>query len=97
MSDATVPDHLGQHHRATLEHIAAHPTTHNLEWKDVISLLEEVADVKQEHDGKFVVKLGDGRIVLTKPKHKDVDEQMVIDLRRLFKDAAFLPLQPKEM
>jgi hypothetical protein len=89
MSDATEPLHVSQHHRTTLEHIERHPTTHNLEWKDVIALLEEVADVREEHDGKFVVKLGDGRIVLTKPKHKDVDEQMVLDLRRLLKDAGY--------
>jgi len=93
MSDSTPPDHLSQHHRITLQHIAAHPTSHNLEWTDVIGLLEETADVTQEHDGKFVVKLGDGRIVLTKPKHKDIDEQTVIDLRRLFTRARLLPLQ----
>ena len=91
MSDAITPDHLSQHHRTTLLHIAAHPTTHNLEWKDVIGLLDETADVTEEHDGKFVVKLGAGRIVLTKPKHKDVDEQTVIDLRHLFTDAGYLP------
>jgi hypothetical protein len=89
MTDS-IHGHLGQHHRTTLEHIARHPTTHNLEWHDVIALLEEVADVREEHDGKFVVKLGDDRIVLTKPRHKDVDEQMVVDLRRLFTDAGYL-------
>ena len=94
MTDATTPDHLSQHHRTTLEHIERHPTTHNLEWKDVIALLEEVAEVREEHDGKFIVKLGEGRIVLTKPKHKDVDEQMVLDLRRLFKDAGYTSAKP---
>jgi len=92
MSDSITPDHLSQHHRTTLKHIATHPASHDLEWKDVIALLDETADVTQEHDGKFVVKLGEGRIVLTKPKHKDVDEQTVIDLRHLFTSAGFLPL-----
>ena len=90
MTDATAPEHLSQHHRTTLQHIEDHPTTHNLEWNDVIGLLNEVAEVTEEHDGKFVVKLGEGRIVLTKPKHKDVDEQMVLDLRRLFRDAGYI-------
>ncbi|MDO9396116.1 MAG: hypothetical protein Q7T71_06205 [Herbiconiux sp.] len=96
MSDATVsgPDHLSQHHRTTLEHIERHPTTHNLEWHDVIALLQEVAEVREEHDGKFVVKLGDERIVLTKPRHKDVDEQMVVDLRRLFVNAGYTVHKP---
>jgi len=78
-------------HTTTLKRIEDHPTTHNLEWNDVISLLDEVADVTEEHDGKFVVKLGDDRIVLTKPKHKDVDEQTVIDLRHLLKNAGLIP------
>ncbi|MFD1713796.1 hypothetical protein ACFSBZ_04865 [Amnibacterium flavum] len=91
MSDATGPGHVSQHHRATLEHIEHHPTTHNLEWDDVIGLLNEVADVREEHDGKFVVKLGDDRITITKPRHKNVDEQLVLDLRKLFKDAGYLP------
>jgi hypothetical protein len=86
----SIHGHLGQHHRTTLEHIARHPTTHNLEWHDVIALLEEVAEVREEHDGKFVVKLADQRIVLTKLRHKDVDEQMVLDLRRLFTEAGYL-------
>lgn len=97
MSDAATPDHLSQHHRTTLERIERierHPTTHNLEWKDVIALLEEVADVREEHDGKFIVKLGEGRIVLTKPKHKDVDEQMVLDLRHLFANAGYSSATP---
>jgi len=89
MSDATTPPHLSQHHRTTLKRIEDHPTTHNLEWNDVIGLLNEVADVQEQHDGKFVVKLGADRIVITKPKHKDVDEQAVVDLRRMFKNAGF--------
>ena len=89
MTDATEPLHVSQHHRTTLEHIERHPTTHNLEWNDVIGLLDEIADVREEHDGKFVVKLGEGRIVLTKPKHNDVDEQMVLDLRHLLHNAGY--------
>ncbi len=94
MSDPAAPEHLSQHHRTTLRHIEDHPTSHNVEWNDVIALLNEVADVREEHDGKFVVKLGDERIVLTKPKHKDVDEQMVIDLRHLLTSAGYLPTRP---
>jgi hypothetical protein len=88
----STPTHVSEHHRDTLAEIGRHPTSHNIEWHDVIALLEEVADVTEEHDGKFVVKLGDERIVLTKPKHKDVDEQMVVDLRGIFTRTGYLPL-----
>lgn len=89
MAESPEPQHLSQHHRVTLDHIERHPTTHNLEWHDVIGLLREVADVVEEHDGKFRVRLGDQRLVLTKPKHDDVSEQMVLDLRRLFTAAGY--------
>ncbi|MGN7799024.1 hypothetical protein [Leifsonia sp. 22587] len=90
MTDAT-DDHLSEHHRTTLEQIERHPTSHNIEWHDVLALLEEAGDVREEHDGKFIVKLGDERLVLSRPRHKDIDEQMVVDLRRLLTGAGYLP------
>jgi len=92
MSDSTNLDHLSHHHRETLAHLRAHPTSHNLEWNDVIGLLDEVADVAEEHNGKFVVTIGPGKIVLTKPRHKDVDAQMLLDVRHLLAGAGLLTL-----
>jgi hypothetical protein len=31
---------LDAHHRATVERILSHPTSHNIEWHDVVSLSE---------------------------------------------------------
>lgn len=90
MSDTTPGRHVSSNHRVTLDHIERRPTTHNLEWHDVISLLEEIADVVEAHDGKFRVALGGQRLVLTRPAHKDVDEQMVLDLRHLLKQAGYI-------
>lgn len=90
MSDAITPDHLSHHHRVTAQRIQDHPTSHNLEWDDVIGLLKEVADVTERHDGKFAVSLGDHKIVLTKPRHKDVDEQTVVELRSLLSTARII-------
>ena len=90
MSDATNPDHLSHHHRVTARRIQDHPTSHNLEWDDVIGLLNEVADVTERHDGKFAVSLGGHKIVLTKPRHKDVDEQTVVELRSLLSAARII-------
>ena len=89
MTDAA--EHLSPHHRTTLEQIGRHPTTHNLEWHDVVGLVEEVAEVTVEHDGKLVVELDGQRLVLSRPRHKDVDEEMVVDLRRFFTAAGLLP------
>jgi hypothetical protein len=82
---------LDGHHRATVKKIFQHPVSHNIQWHDVLSLLEGVADVTEKHDGKFKVKLGPETETLEAPKGSDIDEQMVIDLRRMLKGAGITP------
>ena len=81
--------HLSSHHRDTLLQIFQHPTSHNIEWHDVLSLLEATGAVEQEHDGKYHVRLGEAVEVITKPKHKDIDVQQVVDLRHIFTAAGY--------
>ena len=88
MSDP-VPEHLNSHHRDTLLQIFQHPTSHNIEWNDVLSLLEAVGSVEQHHDGKYAVTLGGEAQFLTRPKHKDIDVQQVVDLRRMLTSAGY--------
>jgi hypothetical protein len=78
---------LNAHHRATVEKIFQHPVSHNIQWHDVLSLLEGVAVVDEGHDGRYKVTLGDETETLDAPRGSDVDEQMVIDLRRMLKGA----------
>ena len=84
-----VPGHLNNRHRDTLLQIFQHPTSHNIEWPAVLSLLEAVGSVEQRHDGKYRVTLGTESEVLTPPKHKDIDVQQVVDLRRMFTSAGY--------
>jgi hypothetical protein len=84
-----VPEHLNSRHRDTLLQIFQHPTSHNIEWPDVLSLLEAVGSVEQRHDGKYVVTLGTESEFLTPPKHKDIDVQQVVDLRRMLTSAGY--------
>ncbi len=70
-------------HRDTLEKILRHPASGNVEWRQVRSLLEAVGDVVEEHDGKLKVTLGDETEVLQRPHGKDIDTQMIVDLRRM--------------
>ena len=46
---------LDGHHKATVEKIFSHPVSHNIQWHDVLSLLESVATVTEEHDGRYKV------------------------------------------
>jgi hypothetical protein len=82
-------EHLTSHHRDTLLQIFQHPTSHNIEWHDVLSLLQAIGSVDERHDGKFHVQLGDDVVVITRPKDKDIDVQQVVDLRRMLTDAGY--------
>jgi thiamine biosynthesis lipoprotein ApbE len=90
MTDDVTSPHLNNHHRDTLASILRHPTGHNIEWPDVLSLLEAVGTVVASSDGKFVVTLGDETETFTKPNHKDVDTQTIVNLRRMLTGAGFV-------
>jgi hypothetical protein len=83
--------HLSNHHRDTVERIFSHPPSHNVEWREVVSLLETVGTVTQEPNGKLKVSLGPETEALTAPRGKDVDVQMLVDLRRMLRQAGFAP------
>jgi hypothetical protein len=83
--------HLNNHHRDTIEKIFAHPASGNIEWRAALSLLETVGSVTQEHNGKLKVSVGPETEVLSVPRGKDVDVQLVVDLRRMLAQAGFGP------
>ena len=82
---------LTAHHRATLERIFSHPTGANIEWRQVLSLLEAVGSVTEEHNGNVRVTLGGETEVLRPPIEKDVDKQTIVDLRRMLSNAGLAP------
>ena len=89
MTNSPKPVDLNNHHRDTLMKIFQHPTSHNIEWRTVVSLLEAVGSVEEHHDGKIRVLLGETTLFLEKPRHKDIDVQQVLDLRHLFEGAGY--------
>lgn len=89
MSTTPDPVHLSNHHRETLLQIFQHPASHNLEWRAVMSLLEVVAIVQEEHDGKVDVTLGAETETFERPRHKDISVQQVVDLRRMLASAGY--------
>jgi hypothetical protein len=82
---------LNNHQRDTLRKIFDHPTSGNLEWRQVLSLLEALGSVEEEHNGKFKIALGSRTEVLARPRGKDVDEQLIVDLRHLLTAAGLGP------
>jgi hypothetical protein len=82
---------LDSAHRNTLERIFSHPSSGNIEWRQVRSLLEAVGTAIEEHNGRLKVTLGDETEVLEPPHGKDIDQQMIVDLRRMLRRAGLAP------
>jgi hypothetical protein len=80
---------LSNRHRDTLERIFSHPSSGNIEWRQVVSLLDAVATSTEERHGKLAVTLGGETEVLQPPPGKDIDQQMIVDLRRMLRRAGF--------
>lgn len=82
---------LTHRHRDTIDRIFSHPLSGNVEWRQVLSLLEAVGSTTEEPNGKLRVTLGDETEVLQPPGGKDIDRQMVVDLRRMLTNAGLTP------
>ena len=80
---------LGSHHRDTVERLFAHPTSGNIEWREVRSLLESIGSASEEPNGALRVTLGGETEVFRRPHGKDIDVQMVVDLRRMLTRAGY--------
>ena len=91
MSSSPESPHLDNRHRNTLRQIFEHPVSHNIEWHAVLSLLEAVGTVDVRHGGKVAVKIGPEAAFLEPPVGKDIDAQMVVDLRHLLSKAGYAP------
>ena len=82
---------INSDHRGTVERIFRRPASGNIEWRQVRSLLEALGAATEERDGKLEVTLGGETEVLQPPHGKDVDKQMIVDLRRRLSRAGIAP------
>ena len=57
----------------------------------MLSLLEAVGTTTQESNGKVRVELGGQTLVLQPPGDKDLDRQLIVDLRRMLTNAGLQP------
>jgi hypothetical protein len=89
MSSPSRPAHLSNHQRNTLRQIFLHPAGHNIEWRAVLSLLGAVGSAEERHDGKVAVTIGSQTEYFDPPRHKDIDTQAVVNLRRMLTQAGY--------
>jgi hypothetical protein len=82
---------LNNHHQNTVDALFAHPASGNVEWRQVLSLIEAVGSVTHEHNGKLKISVGSETEVLEPPRDKDIDDQTIVDLRRMLTGAGYGP------
>ncbi len=87
------PEHLNSHHRDTVAQIFRHPTSHNIEWHLVLSLLNALGTVHETHKGNILVTVA-GETETFDPRHKDIDAPQLANLRRLLRRTGY---DPKEL
>ena len=76
-------DSLDNEQRKTLEEILDHRSGANIEWRHVRALLEALGTVTEEHNGKVRGTVGAVSEVFQPPREKDVDEELLSDVRRM--------------
>jgi hypothetical protein len=89
MASTSGPTGLSSHHRITLGKIFQHPASHNIEWHDVLSLLNAIGSVARHRDNKVAVTVGSETRFFDVPEHKDLDVDSIVALRRLLADAGY--------
>ena len=88
---AATTEHLNGHQRDTLAHIFRHPLSHNIEWHDVVSLLNALGTVQETSKGNLLVTVNAETENFEPPRHKDIDAEQVATLRRLLRQAGYAP------
>src|SRR6266487_3138641 len=88
---------LNSDHRDVVKQLFAVPASENIEWRRVRSLLEALGAVTEERNGKLKVELGGDVEVLEPPRRKDIDRQMIVDLRRMLSRAADVFVRPVDL
>jgi hypothetical protein len=77
--------------RKTLDAVFQHPLTHNLEWREVIALIDSIGSVTEKRDGEFLLEAGDQRLSMRRPHGKDIEGPDVIELRQFLTRAGWSP------
>ena len=77
--------------RRTLEAIFHHPSAHNLEWSDVVALIEKIGHAQEKANNEFVFEVAGKRHVMHKPHTKDLTGSEVVEVRRFLVQAGCSP------
>jgi hypothetical protein len=80
--------------RKTLKTLFAHPLSHNLKWKDAVSLFETLGSVEEKSKNEFSIRIGHEHHIISKPSSKDLTSSELMDLRHFAARAGWSASQP---
>ena len=86
--------HMSHAQRRTYNAIVAQPTPHNLQWRDVRSMLDAIADVKEQPNGSLKIARRGQTLVLHPGTHKDIDVPAEVHKLRAFIERSDQRLEP---
>src|SRR5580700_5864811 len=83
-------------HEKTYQRVFQHPMPHNLQWREVRSMLEAIADVNAVEDDKGNLKLTRNGQTLTlhRPRGKDLADKKELMQVRHFLERSGAPMPP---
>jgi len=74
---------LDHHHRHTVERVFAHPIGHNIQWHDVVCLLERCGTMHESHRGAWVFSAPGITVSFGRNRGRDLTEDQVMRVRHL--------------
>jgi hypothetical protein len=77
--------------RRTLEALFRHPVARNLAWADALHLVERIGSVRQEHNARLLLAIGEHRHVFHEPHGKELNAEEVQQLRKFLEGAGVTP------
>jgi hypothetical protein len=78
-------------HQTTYKAIFQHPIAHNLQWHDIRSMLNTIAEVTEEHNGNLKFMRHGEVLILHPPKHKDLSDTSEVMQIRHFLERSSVP------
>jgi hypothetical protein len=88
--------HRAASHQRTLGMLFEHPMNHNIEWPDVLTLLESLGTVVEGNHDAVHVTVNNQKVVLHQPKHKDLEQEQITLLRHFLARAGIEPPHPSK-
>jgi hypothetical protein len=83
-------------HQRTLGMVFDHPTSHNIEWKDVIHMLDQIGTtVDAGHDGLRATVNGK-TVVFHHAYDKTLNDDQIRQMRHFLADAGMQPSHPSK-